>query len=65
MPEKTFQVPAIHCEGCAQTIVDALEPVEGVAGTDVDLDARRVTVRGDADETVLRKVLAAAGYPPR
>ncbi len=65
MAVKTFQVPAIHCEGCAQTIKDALEPVEGVAATDVDLEAKQVTVRGAADETVLRKVLSAAGYPPK
>lgn len=65
MAMKTFEVPAIHCEGCAETIKEALEPVEGVAGTDVDLEKRQVTVRGDADETLIRKVLATAGYPPR
>jgi copper chaperone len=65
MATHTFYVPAIHCEGCAHTIVDALEPVEGVEGTDVDLDRRAVIVRGSADEGVLRKVLAAAGYPAR
>jgi copper chaperone CopZ len=62
---RTYQVPAIHCDGCAQTIRDALEPVEGVQGTEVDLDAKRITVRGEADDRLLRKVLAAAGYPPR
>ena len=65
MSTKTFEVPTIHCEGCAQTISDALEPVEGVEATEVDLDERRVTVRGEADEALLRKVLTAAGYPPR
>jgi copper chaperone len=65
MSVQTFEVPAIHCEGCASTIKEALEPVEGVEGTDVDLPARRVTVRGDADEKVVRKVLASAGYPPK
>lgn len=65
MAVKTFEVPAIHCDGCAETIKEALEPVEGVAGTAVDLETKQVTVRGDADETVLRKVLAAAGYPPK
>ena len=28
--ERTYSVPAIHCEGCAGTIEEALEPVEGV-----------------------------------
>lgn len=65
MTTKTFEIPAIHCEGCAANIADALEPVEGVQATDVDLERKLVTVRGDADETVVRKVLEAAGYPPR
>jgi uncharacterized protein len=63
-PERTYSVPAIHCEGCAGTIEEALEPVEGVESATVDLDAKVVRVRGSADDRVLRKVLTAAGYPP-
>ena len=62
--ERTYSVPAIHCEGCAGTIEEALEPVEGVESTAVDLDAKTVRVRGSADDRLLRKVLSAAGYPP-
>lgn len=62
--ERTYKVPAIHCEGCASTISEALEPVEGVESTNVDLDSRTVRVRGSADDKLIRKVLASAGYPP-
>ena len=62
--ERTYSLPAIHCAGCAGTIEEALEPVEGVESAAVDLDAKIVRVRGSADDRVLRKVLAAAGYPP-
>lgn len=62
--ELTYKVPTIHCDGCASTISEALEPVEGVEATDVDLDAKTVRVRGSADDRVVRKVLEAAGYPP-
>ena len=62
--ERTYAVPAIHCDGCAGSIEEALEPVEGVESTTVDLDAKIVRVRGSADDHVLRKVLTAAGYPP-
>ena len=62
--ERTYSVPAIHCAGCAGSIEEALEPVEGVESTTVDLDAKIVRVRGSADDHVLRKVLTAAGYPP-
>ncbi|MDE3113484.1 MAG: cation transporter [Chloroflexota bacterium] len=60
----TYSVPAIHCEGCAASISEALEPVDGVESTDVDTDKKTVRVRGTADDRVVRKVLAAAGYPP-
>lgn len=64
MSELTYRVPAIHCAGCAATIADALEPVEGVEATDVDVEAKTVKVSGRADDRVIRKVLAASGYPP-
>ncbi len=62
--ELTYKVPAIHCAGCAGTIEEALEPVEGVEGADVDVEAKTVRVRGTAEDQVIRKVLAASGYPP-
>lgn len=62
--ELSYSVPTIHCDGCAQTIRDALEPVEGVESTQVDVDKKKVLVRGTATDGVVRKVLSAAGYPP-
>lgn len=64
MAELTYKVPAIHCAGCAGTISDALEPVEGVESTDVDTDTKTVRVRGTAEDRVVRKILETAGYPP-
>ena len=62
--ERTYSVPAVHCEGCAGTIEEALEPVEGIESATVDLGAKTVRVRGSADDRLVRKVLTAAGYPP-
>lgn len=62
--ERTYAVPAIHCDGCAGNIEEALEPVEGVESASVDLASKTVRVRGTADDRLLRKVLTAAGYPP-
>jgi copper chaperone CopZ len=64
MAELIYKVPAIHCAGCAATIGDALEPVEGVEATDVDVVAKTVRVRGSAEDRVVRKILEASGYPP-
>ncbi len=62
--ERTYSVPAVHCEGCVGTIEEALEPVEGIESATVDLGAKTVRVRGSAEDRVVRKVLTAAGYPP-
>ncbi len=64
MAELTYTVPAIHCAGCATSIAEALEPVEGVEATSVDIEAKTVRVQGSADDRVIRKVLGASGYPP-
>ncbi|MGH2498975.1 MAG: heavy-metal-associated domain-containing protein [Candidatus Limnocylindria bacterium] len=64
MAEKTYTIPAIHCEGCAGNISEVLEPIEGVQSTEVDLERKTIRVRGSADDAVVRKVLTAAGYPP-
>jgi copper chaperone len=64
MTELTYTVPAIHCAGCAETISEALEPVEGVQSTDVDIDSKTVRVSGTPDDRVIRKVLTVSGYPP-
>jgi copper chaperone CopZ len=62
--ERTYSVPAIHCEGCAGTIEEALEPVQGVESATVDVGAKTVRVRGSVDDRVVRKVLTVAGYTP-
>lgn len=62
--ERTYSVPAVHCEGCVGTIEEALEPVEGIDAASVDLASKTVRIRGSAEDRVVRKVLTAAGYPP-
>jgi hypothetical protein len=42
--ERTYTVPAIHCEGCANTITEVLEPLEGVEAATVDLGSKTVRV---------------------
>lgn len=60
----TYTVPKVHCNHCALTIKEEVGELAGVEDVEVDLDAKRVSVRGDnvADEAV-RKVLADVGYP--
>jgi copper chaperone len=60
----TYTVPKVHCNHCALTIEEEVGELAGVEDVEVDVDAKRVSVRGDnvADGAV-RKVLADVGYP--
>ena len=58
--------PAIHCEGCVNSIKRSLGRLAGVEHVEVDLPQKRVTVQFDAaqqvDEAALRERLALAGF---
>ncbi len=63
MTEITYSVPDLSCGHCRTAVTSALEPLGGVQDVDVDLDAKRVVVRGDElDDSALREALASAGY---
>ncbi|MGH2953330.1 MAG: heavy-metal-associated domain-containing protein [Solirubrobacterales bacterium] len=54
----TFAVPEIHCEHCREAIEGALAPQQGVAGVEVDLGSKRVTV-AHAEGTDIDRLTAA------
>ena len=59
----TYDVPAVHCAHCAMSIREEVAEVEGVDEIDVDLEAKRVTVRGHGlDDAALRAAIVEAGY---
>lgn len=59
---QTIAVEGMSCEHCEQTVEDALEGVEGVQSVDVDRDAERATVEGDAETAALVEAVDDAGY---
>ena len=44
-----INVPTVHCQSCKLTIEEALDELDGVADSDVDLDTKQVTVAYDPD----------------
>ncbi|MES2464788.1 MAG: heavy-metal-associated domain-containing protein [Armatimonadota bacterium] len=62
----TVTAPDIECDGCANAIKKALGTVPGVAGVDVDITAKTVTVKHDPQaaprETITAR-LDKAGFP--
>ena len=59
----TYDVPAIHCAHCAQSICEEVSEVEGVDDVAVDLETKRVTISGHGlDDAALRAAIVEAGY---
>lgn len=55
----------MSCDGCEQSVTDALASVPGVEDAEADRDADRATVRGDADADELVAAVEEAGYEAR
>ncbi len=66
MAQSILNVPDISCEHCQKTITNALTPVPGVRGVDVDIPTRQVRV--DYDEATvsverMKEILQEEEYP--
>lgn len=65
METKTFQVPAIGCDGCVRTVQMELGQLAGVARVEADKDTKMVTVEWAAPATwpQIETRLAEIDYP--
>jgi copper chaperone len=61
--ELEYSVPGVSCGHCRAAIVEEVERVDGVREVEVDLDAKRVAVRGDGvEDAAVREAIVEAGY---
>jgi copper chaperone len=61
--ELTYSVPGVSCGHCRVAISDEVGQVAGVRDVDVDLEAKRLAVRGEGlDDAAIRAAVAEAGY---
>ena len=59
----TYTVPGMSCGHCRTAITAEVEKVAGVAGVEVDLADKRVTVTGSGlEDATLRAAIDEAGY---
>jgi copper chaperone CopZ len=59
----TYTVRGMSCGHCRVAVTEEVEQVDGVAGVDVDLESKRVTVTGSAlDDAKIRAAIDEAGY---
>jgi copper chaperone len=61
--ELIYEVPGMHCARCKAAVEEELGAVAGVETVAVDLDTKRVLVRGYGLEDLrLREAIEEAGY---
>jgi copper chaperone len=61
--ELNYSVPGVSCEHCVGAVTGEVEQVEGVESVVVDLESKRVTVKGRSiDDGAVRAAIDDAGY---
>jgi copper chaperone CopZ len=61
--ETTYIVNGMTCGHCVAAVRGEVAGVPGVTEVDVDLDTKRVVVRGDGvDDAAVRAAIVEAGY---
>jgi copper chaperone len=59
----SYSVPGVSCDHCRAAITAEVGNLPGVAGVEVDLEAKRVSVAGSQlDDAAIRAAIDEAGY---
>ena len=66
MDSKTFNVPAIGCDGCVRTIANEVSDIKGVRQVQGDVDTKIVTVEWESPASwqEIEAKLVEIEYPP-
>jgi copper chaperone len=63
MSELSYSVPGVSCEHCVAAVTEEVGQVTGVESVVVDLERKRVRVKGDSvDDGAVRAAIDEAGY---
>jgi copper chaperone CopZ len=60
-----LNLPTVHCRSCKLTIEETLDELHGVVASEVDLDAKLVTITLDpnaVDQATITTAIEDAGY---
>jgi copper chaperone CopZ len=65
--QATLKVPRIHCDGCVNTVTQAVRKLQGVQSVEASETTKVVNVEFDpaqVSEDQIRATLQLVGYPP-
>lgn len=57
-----LKVPSMVCDGCVDTVKEAIATHEPQAKVEIDLASKQVTVDTDASESSIKQIITAAGH---
>lgn len=57
-----LKVPSIVCQGCADTITEAIKTVDPDASVEVDVPNKTVTLDSQAAEESFKQAITASGH---
>ena len=57
-----LKVPSMVCDGCVNTVKEAIVTHEPEAKVDINLDTKQVTVDTEASEASIKQIITAAGH---
>ncbi len=57
-----YRVHGMTCQGCARSVVQAVQRAVPSVGVTVDLAAKTIAVEGSATADVIRQAVEAAGF---
>jgi copper chaperone len=61
--ELDYSIPGVSCEHCVRAVTAEVEQVAGVESVVVDVESKRVTVKGRSiDDDAVRAAIDDAGY---
>lgn len=55
-------VNGMRCGPCARAVTEAIRSIDPVAGVEIDLNSKRVSIDSDADISRIRGAIEGAGY---
>lgn len=59
---KKYRVLGLHCEGCANSVTQAIQALQAKAKVKVDLGKKQIAVDGVDDDATIRQAVGNAGF---
>ncbi|PSN12264.1 copper chaperone [filamentous cyanobacterium CCT1] len=57
-----LKVPSMVCDGCVETVTEAIKALDADAKVDINLETKDVNADTTASESAVREAITAEGY---